>query len=116
MIYYDLGEDVTDLMYLTGDTAWQVVSAAIEENRRGFPDTALVEVSNTLNQALVLIPLTLTLMCARSQGMWLQDTHCANGASQFDGENDRSAVTLGQVKGREGCVEVCTYSNQTNHT
>ena len=92
MIYYDLGEDVTDLMYLTGDTAWQVVSAAIEENRRGFPDTALVE------------------------GMWLQDTHCANGASQFDGENDRSAVTLGQVKGREGCVEVCTYSNQTNHT
>lgn len=82
MIYYDLTADVTDALLLTGDTAWQAVSAAIEENRRGFPDTALVA------------------------GLWLVDTHCADGASQFDAaENDRSPVALGQVRGREGCVE-----------
>ena len=69
-------------MLTEGDTAWQAVSAAIEDNRRGFPDTALVA------------------------GMWLMDSHCADGASQFDDEaNDRSAVAFGQVEGREHCVE-----------
>ena len=81
MIYYDLDDAVTAAMLMEGDTAWQVVSAAIEENRRGFPDTALVE------------------------GLWLLDAHCADGASRFDGANDRSSVALGQVAGREGCVE-----------
>ena len=81
MIYYDLAADVTGGLLLTGDTGWQVVSAAIEANRRGFPDTALVG------------------------GLWLVDTHCADGASQFDDDNDRSPVSLGQVEGREGCVE-----------
>ena len=81
LIYYDLDDAVTAAMLAQGDTAWQVVSAAIEENRRGFPDTALVE------------------------GMWLADAHCADGASRFDGGNDRSSVALGQVEGREGCVE-----------
>jgi hypothetical protein len=38
--------------------------------------------------------------------MWLMDSHCAEGASQFDDEaNDRSAVAFGQVEGRENCVE-----------
>lgn len=38
--------------------------------------------------------------------MWLSDTHCAKGASQFDSTNDRSYVSLGQIAGRESCVEV----------
>lgn len=66
---------------MEGDTAWQAISAAVEENRLGFPDTALIK------------------------GMWLVDTHCRRGASQFDEDNDRSAVVLGQVAGREECVE-----------
>lgn len=52
MIYYDLDDSVTAAMLMAGDTAWQVVSAAIEENRRGFPDTALVEVNAAWNHSL----------------------------------------------------------------
>jgi hypothetical protein len=51
MIYYDLDDAVTAAMLTEGDTAWQVVSAAIEENRRGFPDTALVEVNAAPNHS-----------------------------------------------------------------
>ena len=114
LIYYDLDDAVTAAMLAQGDTAWQVVSAAIEENRRGFPDTALVEVNAASNRALN--PNPAPQFHARWQGMWLADAHCADGASRFDGGNDRSSVALGQVEGREGCVEVRTYSNQTNHT
>ena len=38
--------------------------------------------------------------------MWLQDTHCAPGSSQFDQTNSRALVSLGTVRGREDCVEV----------
>lgn len=43
-------------------------------------------------------------MC--SQGLWLQDTHCAAGSSQFDHTNSRAIVTLGTLRGREDCVEM----------
>tara|TARA_B110000046_G_scaffold169930_1_gene189444 strand:- start:5751 stop:6239 length:489 start_codon:yes stop_codon:yes gene_type:complete len=38
--------------------------------------------------------------------MWLQDTHCADGASQFDKDNSRALVALGTKRGRETCVEM----------
>jgi hypothetical protein len=37
--------------------------------------------------------------------MWLQDKHCADGASQFDKDNSRALVALGTKRGRESCVE-----------
>ena len=48
---------------------------------------------------------TLTNDRLRSQGLWLQDTHCADGASQFDSTNSRAYVALGTKRGRESCVE-----------
>ena len=41
--------------------------------------------------------------------MWLQDTHCADGASEFDKDNSRALVALGTKRGRETCVEVCKH-------
>lgn len=43
---------------------------------------------------------------ARSQGMWLQNKHCAERSSQFDHINSRALVALGTMRGREDCVEV----------
>ncbi|MGZ0213944.1 MAG: hypothetical protein ACKVI4_15830 [Actinomycetales bacterium] len=52
MIYHDLGDDELASMLHDGDTAWQAVSAAIQESVRGYPDTALIEVSITSNHSL----------------------------------------------------------------
>ena len=49
--------------------------------------------------------LTLVVFLWCAQGLWLQDTHCKDGASEFDDENSRALVTLGTVEGRETCVE-----------
>ena len=39
-------------------------------------------------------------------GIWLQDTHCKAGSSEFDTTNSRSIVALGLLRGREECVEM----------
>lgn len=80
MIYYDLDEEKTAALLGADDTGWMAVSLFIEESKQGFPDTTLIE------------------------GLWLQDTHCADGASEFDDENSRALVALGTVEGREHCV------------
>ena len=80
MIYYDLAEDTAQLLN-TDEYAWQVVSGAVLTSNDGFPDTTIIE------------------------GLWLQDKHCASGASLFDDTNSRSYVAFGVVRGREECVE-----------
>ena len=81
MIYTDLDDAALAGMLRPDETGWQAVSAAILESHRGFPDTTLIE------------------------GLWLSDAHCADAVSQFDPSSDRSAVSFGQVEGREHCVE-----------
>ena len=82
MIYHNLLDSDLALLKASGETAWQIVSAAIAESQQGHVDTAL------------------------AAGLWMQDTHCAEGASQFDDTNSRQFVSLGTVRGRESCVEV----------
>ena len=65
------------------ETAWMAVTSRIEETAQGFPDSILFE------------------------GLFFTDTHCKDGASEFDDENSRALITLGTVAGgREECVEV----------
>jgi len=80
MIYHDLTTDTTELL-AHEESAWQVVSAALLESYTGYPDTTLV------------------------QGIWLQDTHCADKVSMFDSGSSRSLVSFGTLRGRENCVE-----------
>ena len=81
LLYFGLDEEKTKDLLSADDTGWTATSAFIEETRQGFPDTVLVE------------------------GLWLQDEHCAEGASEFDDENTRALISLGTIFGREKCVE-----------
>ena len=81
MIYYDLDEQRTAALLSADDTGWMAVSLFVEETRQGFPDTVLIE------------------------GIFFTDTHCKDGASEFDDDNTRALVTLGTVESRENCVE-----------
>ena len=38
------------------------------------------------------------------QGLWFQQSDCADNASPYDTSNSRSQVAIGQIKGREECV------------
>lgn len=84
MIYHDLADSkIRDIGMLTAsDTGWQVMSAAVLESEDEYPDTTFIE------------------------GLFLSDTHCADGASQFDTTNTRAYVAYGTVRGREDCVEI----------
>lgn len=44
MIYRDLDASMTQGLLGEGETAWQVISAAITESEQGFPDTTFIEV------------------------------------------------------------------------
>lgn len=51
------------------------------------------------------------LLPARSQGLWLQDTHCGEGSQFYHVDpsqpaNNKGYVTYGTVRGRETCMEV----------
>ena len=81
MIYYNIPQQYLNNLLTGEDTGWLTISAAIMNSAQDFPDTTLVE------------------------GMWLQDTHCAEGSSQFDHTNSRAIVTLGTTRGREHCIE-----------
>ena len=46
MLYRDLDASMTANLLGAGETAWQVVSAAIAESEQGFPDTTFIQVSS----------------------------------------------------------------------
>jgi hypothetical protein len=46
LLYRDLDASATADLLGAGETAWQVVSAAIAESEQGFPDTTFIQVSS----------------------------------------------------------------------
>jgi hypothetical protein len=81
LVYHDLDADTERILVEHEATGWQAVSTAILESRDGFLDTTLI------------------------QGAWLQDAGCDAGADAYSSTSSRSLVVLGQVEGREACVE-----------
>lgn len=62
-------------------TGWQPISVGILESNQGYPDSALIE------------------------GLWFQESDCADKASPYDSTSSRSQVAIGQIREKpEECV------------